>query len=162
MIYSNESIPFIMCRFKLPELFSYTLGRGPTAHNTYNSLRVLWISVEWIQAWTLLLSACLNFSLIIDLIIMIKYPFSDKRTYMSQYIGGSVMYATFWATYFLWFDNDLWVVLISFVTLYIVGVYSFIYSYRALSKPGISGAARNLVLKRHSTGILLYVVTNFY
>ena len=42
------------------------------------------------------------------------------------------------------------------------GIFSIIYAYLKLSKPGISGSARSLVLKRHAAGIILYVLSGFY
>jgi hypothetical protein len=49
-----------------------------------------------------------------------------------------------------------------FLFIYIAGGYSIFFGYKALAKPGISGAARTLVLKRHATGIVLYIVTSLY
>lgn len=46
--------------------------------------------------------------------------------------------------------------------MFILGLYSIYEAYRVLSKPGISGAARTLILRRHATGIIVFFVCNFY
>ncbi len=46
--------------------------------------------------------------------------------------------------------------------MFLLGLYSIFEAYRVLSKPGISGAARTLILRRHATGILVFFVCNFY
>jgi hypothetical protein len=47
------------------------------------------------EIFGLTLSFLLNFSLVIDLIIMMKYPFSDKSKYMSKYLMVSFGGASF-------------------------------------------------------------------
>lgn len=50
----------------------------------------------------------------------------------------------------------------SYIGLALFGAYSIIVANKALSGPGISGMARTLVLKRHATNILIFIVANLY
>jgi len=54
--------------------------------------------------------------------------------------------------------------MLSFAYLLIIcsGIYSIAFAYLRLSKPGISGSARSLVLKRHTLGIIIFCSTNLY
>jgi hypothetical protein len=73
-------------------------------------------------------------------------------TYMTNTIVKSGNFAD-WAGFFM---------TACYLGLIFCGVFSIIYAYLKLSKPGISGSARSLVLKRHAAGIILYVLSGFY
>lgn len=73
-------------------------------------------------------------------------------TYMTSQIVQTGQFAD-WAGYFM---------TSCFLCLIFCGIFSIIYAYLKLSKPGISGTARSLVLKRHAAGIILYVLCNLY
>jgi hypothetical protein len=44
----------------------------------------------------------------------------------------------------------------------VCGLISYYLAYKSLNRPGISNCVRKLVLKRHGSGILIYVICNFY
>lgn len=46
--------------------------------------------------------------------------------------------------------------------MFTLGIYSVFLANKVLSKPGISGAARNLILKRHVTTISIFFICNIY
>jgi len=49
-----------------------------------------------------------------------------------------------------------------YLSLYLAGFYSIFLAWRVLSKPGISGSVRRLIMKRHTASIMLFVVCNMY
>ena len=73
-------------------------------------------------------------------------------SYMTSQIVQTGEFAD-WAGYFM---------TACYLSLIFCGIFSIIYAYLKLSKPGISGSARSLVLKRHAAGIILYVLSNLY
>lgn len=56
----------------------------------------------------------------------------------------------------------LWAMYIAYIAMFFLGIVSIIFAYRRLSKPGISAGARDLVLKRHASGIIVFLLTNIY
>ena len=111
---------------------------------------------------------CLNLCLVIDLVIMIKYPLSQKDKFMKIYFLISFMFSMvvslsvgFTATAEAAEFNNL-ISLIAYILLWSAGAWSIYYAVRRLTKPGISGSERSLVLYRHAIGILIFLLTNFY
>lgn len=60
------------------------------------------------------------------------------------------------------FDFNNYISLIAYVLLWCAGAWSIYYAILRLTKPGISGSERSLVLYRHAIGILIFLLTNFY
>lgn len=137
----------------------------------YKAVQLIYYGLQQMEIFGLSLSFLLNFSLVIDLIIMMKYPFSDKSKYMSKYLlvsfGGAFLFS-------LGVTNELtnkattvtfqWLLLLIWIGFLIAGTYSIVTARLVLSKPGISisGSARRLILVRHTTGIILYTICNLY
>jgi hypothetical protein len=95
---------------------------------------------------TLLFNCCL----IIDLIIMVRDPFSSKEKYMTIYWIASLSISFTLVTIMINFAAknlrfDVWtgwIMCAVFSWLYVFGFFSIFYAYLKLSKPGISGTAR--------------------
>ena len=65
------------CHFKLPELMSYTVFWSyPTGVVKYKSLYIIYVSAQFTELFAIWLTMVFNFCLIIDLIIMVREPFS--------------------------------------------------------------------------------------
>lgn len=54
------------------------------------------------------------------------------------------------------------VIFCMFLMIYIIGFYSMFQAYFMLTKPGISGSVRNLILIRHTAGILVFFICDLY
>ncbi len=121
------------------------------------------------ESFGLFLSIALNYCLIFDLFIMIRYPFSDKSKYMTLYQWGSVIAATIISVVFVVqfrieetsYSSD-WIIQFMFIFQFLVGIYSIYKANVVLNKPGISGSARKLILRRHTTSIVVFFVCNLY
>lgn len=112
----------------------------------------------------------LFYCLTVDLYLMIKFPFDDKQKRMKSYLllsfGISLFVSAvttgvtissqlskYWPLYF--FE-------IAYTAIFFGAIVSTVICWSKLSKPGISGAIRTTILKRHIFAILLYLVCNFY
>ena len=115
-----------------------------------------------VETFCLMMNYGLNYGLILDLLFMIWYPFSDKSAFMMTYQVSSFVWVCFWTLCFHYSSRDTWYIQFMFMSLYLAAAYSIFFGKKALSKPGISGAARNLVRKRHVAGIIMYIVTSLY
>lgn len=70
---------YFMCKTDLPILFDFTMWTfTPDWRSKYHALFLLFNSMQVIVLFGVVLSLCFNSCLIFDLLIMIKYPFSDK------------------------------------------------------------------------------------
>lgn len=58
--------------------------------------------------------------------------------------------------------GSYWTIQIIFITQFLSAIYSIFEAYRVLGRPGISGSARTLILRRHATGIIIFFVCNIY
>jgi hypothetical protein len=73
----------------------YTVFWGAaTIENQHRALFLQYGNILFMESFGLFLSIFLNYCLIFDLFIMIRYPFSDKAKYMTLYQWGSVVAAT--------------------------------------------------------------------
>ena len=52
--------------------------------------------------------------------------------------------------------------LLSFIIMIILGIFSVYLANSVLNKPGISGSARSLILKRHVSTLSLFFICNLY
>lgn len=131
---------------------------------------MFFISQTFIETLGLWLALCFNFCLVIDLVIMISKPFDQKEKYMTMYVWTSglcavICSATMTRSVMIDFQEGVggwWAILILYWALFIFAIGSLIFAYKSLSKPGISQAARSLVLKRHAAGIAIFLITNLY
>jgi hypothetical protein len=110
---------------------------------------------------------------------MIRQPFKDKEISMKFYIGFSFLLSILPAiivtkqvdtaikqavlgTYLnpvLW---GFWSFIVMYAIAILFAVYSSLYAYFKLRRPGISSEVRTLVLKRHVIAIILYNLCNLY
>ena len=113
----------------------------------------------------------MNFALCIDLILMIKKPFQQKEALMNVYLICSILYSFFmtfillrvWYFYFdvvldigmvlLWANNIIYISMV---------IFSIVYACIKLNQPGISYEIRKLVLMRHVTTMLGFLIVNSY
>lgn len=123
---------------------------------------------SFIEFFGLYLSLALNICLLSDLILMIKYPFKDKDSRLKIYITFSIFLSAF-VSVFLVLQGDLTTnmngfsfFIYAYVTLILYAMISTYYAYHKLSKPGISGEIRTLVLKRHVVAVTAYIICNSY
>jgi phage shock protein PspC (stress-responsive transcriptional regulator) len=110
----------------------------------------------------------LNLALVFDLIIMILYPFSQKKKFMTMYVAGCFAFSVSLSaamTYAIMSQTEkynigFWCLLIMYTAMFFGGFGSIIFAYMRLSKPGISASARTLILKRHAMSITVFIITN--
>ena len=129
----------------------------------------------------------LNLCLCVDLILTIYDPFSPAYRRMKWYYLFSVtatltlvLIQSFFdkaldydheeeenydcisknpSTHFVQLQKRANLVLAIALSLYIVvAIYSIVYSYRRLHRPGVSGAVRNLFLKKHFLYVVVFIV----
>ena len=110
---------------------------------------------------------------------MIKQPFKDKESSMKFYIGFSFLFSIFSAiivtkqvdesikqdlyqTYDYKAIWGFWTYIFMYAISILFAVYSSLYAYFKLKRPGISSEVRTLVLKRHVVAIILYNLCNLY
>jgi hypothetical protein len=122
-----------------------------------------------IQNFGLFSTFSLNFCLIIDLIKMMRDPFSDKEKYMNYYLIISPIVSlglAIWSQMLVQNQDNSpitsYIIFIWFISMFTLGIYSVYLAHKVLSKPGISGAARNLILKRHVITISIFFICNIY
>jgi hypothetical protein len=135
----------------------------------YRALYIDFISVQTIEIFGLGLSASLNFCLILDLIFMMKSPFANKGQYMTKYllISPLVAFAFAIGVTIQTLNSKknkvmFWLISIVYIAIYTTGIYSIFIANQMLSKPGISASVRKLIMKRHTAGIILFIVCNLY
>ena len=167
LYYSNAFFTYAVCRIKLPQLMSYTVfWSHPTIEVQHYSLFQQYQGSLFFECFGLFLNMACNFCLIFDLVIMIKQPFSDKSKFMTKYQWGSILSAFIVSTYWVtgqWYQSGIyWSFQVFLIVIYLFGFYSIIEAWRVLSRPGISGSARTLILRRHATGIFIFQVCNIY
>lgn len=57
---------------------------------------------------------------------------------------------------------SFWFFILLFSLIVVFAIYTTIFAFIKLGKPGISEEVRSLVLKRHVTAIILYTICNLY
>ena len=68
-------------------MLAYSTKFAPISNkDKYEALYSDYIGTQAIDVFGLFMSFGLNFCLVLDLIIMIKYPFSDKNKFMVRYL----------------------------------------------------------------------------
>lgn len=75
----------------------------------------------------------LNGCLIFDLIIMIRYPFSDKRKFMNTYLFTTFASSLTLSMALEYLDSPWTYIFAIFIGLFLAGFYSLILAYRVLS-----------------------------
>ena len=100
---------------------------------------------------------------------MMRDPFSDKEKFMTNYLiitPTASFIMSGWFTFILASGTDSKgssiVIFIAFILMFILGLYSVVLANKVLNKPGISGAARLLILKRHAATISIFFICNLY
>lgn len=100
---------------------------------------------------------------------MMRDPFSDKEKFMKYYLTITPtisLLMSAWFTLILAEGTDSKgssiVIFLAFILMFILGIYSIVLANDVLNKPGISGAARILILKRHAATISIFFVCNLY
>jgi len=51
---------------------------------------------------------------------------------------------------------------ITFFIMVVFGIFSVYLAFKVLNKPGISGSARTLILKRHVSSMTIFFICNLY
>lgn len=125
--------------------------------------------ISFIECFGLFLSFAFNFCLIIDLIKMMRDPFSDKEFLMRLYLIVCPIFSVSMSIGLTSINitnrNSLavaWIFLLSFIIMIILGIFSVYLANSVLNKPGISGSARSLILKRHVSTLSLFFICNLY
>ncbi len=160
--YYNQSMMHFCCRWQLPQLMALSFLQELTPQNIYNALFYLYGAMQFIESFWIFLSMSLNGCLIFDLIIMIKYPFSDKRKFMHTYLLVTILASSLLAVTLEYLDSPWNYIFTVYILLFFFGFYSLIHAYLVLSKPGISAGCRNLIFKRHAASILVFFLSNLY
>ena len=149
---------------------AWTVFYKKSSESRYRALYQCYFNTQMIEILGLLLSATFNLCLIYDLITMLQSPFADKKQSLRKYLAFCIPFSMilalasthelldsksqykFFGTFFALF----------YIFVYLIGLYSCYLAYKILSKPGISGSLRSLILKRHTAGIILFQVCNLY
>jgi preprotein translocase subunit SecY len=125
--------------------------------------------VSTLECFGIFFSFSLNFCLIIDLIKMMRDPFSDKEKFMRHYLIITPTISFLIAGWFTFIlaegknsKGSSIVIFIAFIIMFFLGIYSIVLANEVLNKPGISGAARLLILKRHAATISIFFICNLY
>ena len=85
----------VICELKLQNLFAYTVYFSRSYPDKVIALEVLVHSSALIAAFCVYWQLCLNLSLCIDLVYMIKRPFQDARSRMPIYVITSTIISMF-------------------------------------------------------------------
>ena len=169
LYFSNTFFPLYTCQLGIPNMVCWLVyWEKPTYVSLSKVMVTLYNSIQWIEFFGLYLSLCLNICLMIDLVLMIKFPFNSKDKRMTRYIVVSMISAVLVSSFLVHsivenFSINGFIVFVSgYCFLIVIGIYSSTYAYKKLSKPGISSEIRSLVLKRHIIAVSLYIILNLY
>ena len=115
------------------------------------------------------MSVCLNISLCIDLILMVRYPFNKKESRVPIYLTVSSIVSILSGTLIVCYPINYAAIIVgNIMCLVLILIYlvlfaaSLVYTCRKLTGPGISKESRNLILKRHISTTLVYCISNAY
>lgn len=121
------------------------------------------------------MTICLNACLAIDLILMIRNPFLSKEKRMSVFLWSSITLSitigsatTITSDYEKLqerFVPDWWVmgsIYVFILAYFIISIFSIVYAFKRLRKPGISKEVQSLVLKRHIISIIGFILSQLY
>ena len=87
----------LICDLKLQRLFAYTVYFSGSYPDRVHALKVLTQSSALIACFCVYRQLCLNLSLCIDLVYMIKRPFQDAKSRMPIYVITSTVISVFLA-----------------------------------------------------------------
>ena len=157
--------PFI-CKLGLPELFLITTGSQVDENHLTVLSRSLAFFCESLKVFCYVTTLNLNICVCIDMVLMIKNPFTKQTSRMKYYqilsiFGGLVAIIVELLSVHKEFVNqaiELWCYSIFLIT----GFGSIITSCRMLSRPGVSIEVRKLIISRHISYFLLYATSNLF
>lgn len=102
LYFSNTFFPLNTCNLGIPYMVCWFVHWQPaTYQNLSSAMMTLYNSIQWIEFFGLYLSLCLNICLMIDLVLMIKFPFGGKESRMNKYVFISFTSALCVSTYLL-------------------------------------------------------------
>lgn len=141
----------------------------PTPETLIVSLREIFVASNFWEIFWIMITLQLNIVLCLDLVLMIKYPFVNKKSRMKYYLLGSFVVAFFFGLMNVNYLNSEYtsrwpsiLFIIWFVIFILLACYSTVYAACKIMRPGISAQVRSLILKRHILTIVVYMITNIY
>jgi hypothetical protein len=156
---------YFLCTNNLYKIFSKTVYFDMSLEKQFQSLSVLIVSENVLSLYAVFLMYLFNTCLAIDLILMLKYPFSPKEKRMTIYLYGSLVVGLLpTACIFLTVDYRqenylpaVWALYVGLsfpVVYFLVAFASICYAVKKLKRPGISKESQKLVLVRHALAII--------
>ena len=179
---------FFICYFSTYRILGYTIFRDVKDPDEMQSLaNTQCLSNQIFYSGFQLLSLTLNLCLCIDLILAIYDPFSPayrrtKKYYLFSAVASFMLVMIIWGLdsahnnnddeniqydclnttkpeQFVQIQNQANLVLAMTLSLYIVvAIYSTVYSYRRLHRPGVSAPVRSLFVKKHFLYVVVFIV----
>ena len=84
-----------ICRFHLNSLFAWTVYFSPASdYNVVWATMMLASSADWFAIFCMSLSISLNTCLCIDLVLMVRHPFTKKESRIPVYMASSIAQST--------------------------------------------------------------------
>ena len=165
LIVQNDYI----CAQKYNYVFSWTIFFGASDYDVARATVILTQSSAFIATMCIGMSICLNTCICIDLILMVRYPFTKKEPRVRLYLLGSLLVSiptSFFNVNFEDNDKSLYRGAFCTVTMFSIFIIAFlvstIYTCGKLRGPGMSKQVRGLVLNRHVATMIVYAVCNIY
>lgn len=173
----------VICYVSSYKILAFTFFNGEESYLKYANMQCQ--SNQIFYAFFQLISLTLNMCLCFDLIMTIYDPFSPAKRRTKWYYGCSLASSVLLvliifgldtsqnnstvtqydcinstdASSFAVIQQNANLVLAMTLSLYIVvAIYSTVYSYRRLYRPGVSAPVRNLFLKKHFLYVIVFIV----
>ena len=157
--------PYI-CLLDLHKLLSYTMFFKSSDDNLLFVTREMAYSYNTMVIFCYVLSLNLNICVCIDMVLMIKNPFTKQMTRMKPYLFFSFVGAVVAvAIQLLAKENDKVnqsIELFVFIIFATAGVISTFTAFQMVRKPGVSIEVRKLILSRHVGYTVLYLICNLF
>ena len=180
LFWNIGSINYI-CSAELNVLLIWSLGMEYSLNVDYVLFQVVGNFYLFMNSFLWSSSLVLNICLCIDLVKTVKYPFSMKDSRLRKYLiisFASGLLSGFERFYSIEYikghgeEDDIQrlvsilVTCLSELALFaifsVAGIFSCVYAYLRLNKPGVSQEVRQLILRRHITYIIFYMFCNLF
>ena len=155
---------YVICYFGLHELFAWT---NPWKIDSLQAFHTLSKSNYMVLDYFQFLSLCLNFFLCLDLVLTLRNPFYPHDRRMKYYKYSSILISivcSFTTIDKLGKTKEINLVMLEnatgslIITVYILfAIFSCAYSYRLLTRPGMSDHIRKDFISRHVQYVLIYI-----
>ena len=111
-------------------------------------------------------SLCLNVCVCIDLVLMVKNPFTKQSSRMTCYLYGSIIggsLVTLGEVFSLHREIASEIIELTAYSIFILtALFSSVTACRMLTKPGVSIELRKLMMSRHMAYTILYATCNLF